>query len=73
MDMLDDRRRLSSLLQGYRRIRRPGDEDGRRAEGFTRGRSQFSFRNFAVLASLGLPMLILLNVLNWDLGAMFAR
>jgi hypothetical protein len=37
--------------------------------GFLRGGvgSQFSFRNFAVLASLGFLMLLLVDVLNWDL------
>jgi hypothetical protein len=66
--LLDDRRRLSSLLQDYRRIRQPGDEDGRRAEGFLRGRKSVFLSKLCRLASLGFLMLIMLDVLNWDLA-----
>jgi hypothetical protein len=55
------------------KIRQPGDGDGQSHFHLFRGflregvGSQFSFRNFAVLASLGFLMLILLDVLNRDL------
>jgi hypothetical protein len=55
------------------KIRQPGDEDGQSHfhifRGFLRDGvgSQFSFRNFAVLASLGFLMLLMLDVLNRDL------
>jgi hypothetical protein len=55
------------------KIREPGDGDGQSHfhifKGFLRDGvgSQFSFRNFAVLASLGFLMLLMLDVLNSDL------
>jgi hypothetical protein len=55
------------------KIRRPGDESAQshfhRFRGFLREGvgSQFSFRNFTVLASLGFLMLLLLSLLNYDL------
>jgi hypothetical protein len=55
------------------KIRQPGDGEAQSHFHIFRGflregvGSQFSFRNFVVLASLGFLMLLMLNVLNWDL------
>ena len=59
---------LSQLDYTAAKIRQPGDENGQSPFHLFRGvGSQFSFRNFAVLASLGI-FVMMLDLLNWDLG-----